>query len=116
MLKGAGCEEVYTNLFETSSVWQVFKVGVSSVPWDSLEVKKIIKVKFLWIIAATTGCFYEWVNVFLEKRPRDVFRGTFSQILVPKWFHNGFVYIRQNDGSQFLDITYTRRLKESKIF
>ena len=32
MLKGAGCEEVYTNLFETSSVWQVFKVGVSSVP------------------------------------------------------------------------------------
>ena len=32
MLKGAGCEEVYTNLFETSSVWQVFKVGLSSVP------------------------------------------------------------------------------------
>ena len=31
-LKGAGCKEVYTNLFETSSVWQVFKVGVSSVP------------------------------------------------------------------------------------
>ena len=30
MLKGAGCEEVYTNLFETSSAWQVFKVGVSS--------------------------------------------------------------------------------------
>ena len=32
MLKGAGCEEVYTNLFETSSAWQVFKVGVSSKP------------------------------------------------------------------------------------
>ena len=32
MLKGAGCEEVYTNLFETSSAWQVFKVGVSSMP------------------------------------------------------------------------------------
>ena len=31
-LKGTGCEEVYTNLFETSSVWQVFKMGVSSVP------------------------------------------------------------------------------------
>ena len=31
-LNGAGCEEVYTNLFETSSVWQVFKVGVSNVP------------------------------------------------------------------------------------
>ena len=32
MLKGAGCEEVYTNLFEISSAWQVFKVVVSSVP------------------------------------------------------------------------------------
>ena len=32
ILKCAGCEEVYTNLFETSSAWQVFKVGVSSVP------------------------------------------------------------------------------------
>ena len=30
MLKGAGCEGVHTNLFETSSAWQVFKVGVSS--------------------------------------------------------------------------------------
>ena len=28
MLKGAGCEEVYTNLFETSSAWKVFRVGV----------------------------------------------------------------------------------------
>ena len=32
MLKGAVCEEVYTNLFEASSAWQVFKVGVSSKP------------------------------------------------------------------------------------
>ena len=30
MLKGAGGEEVYTNFFETSSAWQVFRVGVSS--------------------------------------------------------------------------------------
>ena len=58
---------------------------------DSLDVKKIIKVKFLWIIAATTGHFYEWVSVFLEKRPRDVFRGTLSLVAVPKWFHNGFL-------------------------
>ena len=94
MLKGAGCEEVYTNLFETSSVWQVFKVGVSSVPWDSLEVKKIIKVKFLWIIAATAGRFYEWVSVFLEKGPRDVFRGTLTLVAVPKWFHNGFLFVK----------------------
>ena len=32
MLKEAGSEEVYTNLFETSSTWQLFKVGVSSKP------------------------------------------------------------------------------------
>ena len=32
LLKGASCEEVYTNLFEVSSAWQVFKVGVSSKP------------------------------------------------------------------------------------
>ena len=32
MFKGAGCEEVYANLFETSSASQVFKVGVSSRP------------------------------------------------------------------------------------
>ena len=32
MRKGAGYEEVYKNLFETSSAWQVFKVGVSSKP------------------------------------------------------------------------------------
>ena len=32
MLKGAGYEEVYKNLFEASSAWQVFKVGVSSKP------------------------------------------------------------------------------------
>ena len=29
MLKGVGCVEVYTNLFETSSASQVFKVGIS---------------------------------------------------------------------------------------
>ena len=84
MLKGTGCEEVYTNLFETSSAWQVFKVGVSRSlrrfpeGRDSLEVKKIIKLKFLSISAATmAGRFYEWVGVFLEKRARDVFCGTF---------------------------------------
>ena len=84
MLKGAGCKEVYTNLFETSSAWQVFKVGVSNKPSkvsvgrNSLAVKKMIKVKFLLITAATDGRFYEWVSLFLEKRPRDVFRGALS--------------------------------------
>ena len=32
ILKRTGCEEVYTNLFETSSAWKVFKVDVSSKP------------------------------------------------------------------------------------
>ena len=45
---------------------------------DSLEVKKIIKVKFLRIAAVTARRFYQWDSVFLEKRPRDVFRGTLS--------------------------------------
>ena len=58
---------------------------------NSLEVKKIIKVKFLWIITATAGRFYEWVSVFLDKRPRDVFRGILSLVAVPKWLHNGFL-------------------------
>ena len=56
---------------------------------DSLEVKKIIKVKFLWIIAATAGRFYEWESVFLEKHPRYVFRGTLSLVVVSRCFHNG---------------------------
>ena len=60
---------------------------------DSLEVKKIIKVKFLWIKAVATARFYEWVNVFLKKRPRDVFRGTLSLVAIPKWFQNGFLYL-----------------------
>ena len=61
-----------------------------SVGRDSIEVKKIIKVKFFWIIAATAGRFYVWVSVLLEKSPRDSFRGTLSLVAVPKWFHNGF--------------------------
>ena len=32
LLKGAGYEEVYINLFKTSGAWQVLKVGVSSKP------------------------------------------------------------------------------------
>ena len=69
----------------------VFQVCLRRFPVgrDSLEVKKIIKVKFLWIIAATTGRSYDWVSVFLGKRRRDVFRGTLSLVVVPKWFHNG---------------------------
>ena len=83
-LKGVGCAEVYTILFETSSVWQVFQVCFRRFPVgrDSLEVKKVITVKFLWIIAATAGRFYGWVSVFLEKHPGDVSRGTLSVVMV----------------------------------
>ena len=41
---------------------------------DSLEVKKSIKVEFLWIIAVTAGRFYECVSVFLEKRWQSVWK------------------------------------------
>ena len=70
-------------------VFQVcFRIAVRR---DSLEVKKIIKVKFLWIIAATAGRFYEWVKVLLAKRPRGAFRGTLGMVVAPKWFHKGFL-------------------------
>ena len=45
MLKGADCEEVYTNLFETSSAWQVFKVGVSSKPYKVSCRKRLLRSK-----------------------------------------------------------------------
>ena len=62
----------------------VFQVSFRRFPVgrDSLEVKKIIKVKFLWITAATAERFYDSVSVFLEKRPRDVCCGTLSEIVV----------------------------------
>ena len=68
--------QIYLRLpvFDKSLKW-VFQVCFRRFPVgrDSLEVKKIIKVKFLWITAATAGRFYEWVIVFLEKRPSDIF-------------------------------------------
>ena len=66
-------------MFRKCLKW-VFLVSLRRFPVerDSLEVKKIIKVKFLRIAAATARRFYQWDSVFLEKRPRDVFRGTLS--------------------------------------
>ena len=84
---------------------------------DSLEVKKIIKVKFLWITAATAGRFYEWVSVFLEKRPRDVFRGTLSLVAVPKWFHNGFLCLYSSKRWQSVSWSnLNKELNEIKYF
>ena len=45
MLKGAGYEEVYTNLFETSSAWQEFKVGISSKPYKVSCRKRLLRSK-----------------------------------------------------------------------
>ena len=77
----------------------VFQVWLRRFPVgrDALEVKKIIKVNFLWGIAATARRFYEWESVFLEKHPRYVFRGTLSLFAIPN--------IRQNDDNQFREIT-----------
>ena len=36
------------------------------------------------IIAATTGRFYEWVSVFLEKGQGNVSCGTLSMVVAPK--------------------------------
>ena len=74
----------------------MFKVCLRGFPVgrDSLEVKKIIKLKFLWIIAATAGLFYDWESVFLEKHSRYVFCGTLSLVPVPKCFHNGFLFVK----------------------
>ena len=69
----------------------VFQVCLRTFPVerDSLEVKKIIKVKFLWIIAAMAGRFYEWESVL--KHLMYVFRGTLNLVGVPKCFHNDFL-------------------------
>ena len=56
-----------------------------SIGRDSLEVKKIIKVKFLWITVATARRFYEWVSVFLEKRPRVIFELDCGPKVIPQW-------------------------------
>ena len=44
-----------------------------------LEIKEIS-----WIVAATTGRFYDWVDVVLGKRPMDVSHGNLSLIVAHK--------------------------------
>ena len=96
--KGAGCADVYLRLpvFGKCLKW-VFQVCLRRFPVgrDSLEVKKIIKVKFLWVTAAEAGRFYEWVSVFLEKHPRDVSRGALSMVMViPQWIFM-FIFVKK---------------------
>ena len=95
-LNGAGCEEVYTNLFETSSVWQVFKVGVSSVPWKVSYEKRLFRSKKdyqgqILVNYSCHGWTFKWESLFLEKHRRYVFRVTLSLVVVPKCFHNSFL-------------------------
>ena len=80
---------------------------------DSLVVKIISKIKFLWIIAATAGCFYEWESVFLEKHPRYVFRGTLSLVAVPKYFNNGFLCLCSSKRWQSVSWDYLDSLNLS---
>ena len=82
---------------------------------DSLEVKKIIKVKFLWIIATTAGRSFDWVSVFLEKRPRNVF----VVLWVWLWSLSDYTmafYVRQNDDNQFRKYNLDKELNEIKDF
>ena len=78
-LKGAGCEEVYTNLFETSSVWQVFKVGASSVPQKVSCRKSLLRsIKDnqgqILVNCSCHGWMLLWVGeCVLEKTPKVCF-------------------------------------------
>ena len=104
------CADVYTNLLRLSVFGKylrwVFQVCFRRFPVgrDSLEVKWIIKVKFLWIKAATAGRFYEWVSVFFKKRKKERLPwvrlrplGNSTMIF--------YVYIPQKDENQLRDIT-----------
>ena len=87
----------------------------SPVGKGSLEVKKIVKVKFLWIIVATAEGFSEWVSVFLEKRKKERLSWVWLWPLSDSTM-DFYIYIGQKDDSQFCDITYTSSITESKIF
>ena len=87
----------------------------SPVGKGSLEIKKIVKVKFLWIIVATAEGFSEWVSVFLEKRKKERLSWVWLWPLSDSTM-DFYIYIGQKDDSQFCDITYTSSITESKIF
>ena len=45
---------------------------VFQIPSNRRKKQQLFKVKLFWIIAATTGWFFGWVAVFLEKRSLHV--------------------------------------------
>ena len=75
-LKEADCKEVYTNLFETSSVCQVFKVGASSVPQKVSCRKSLLRsIKDnqgqILVNCSCHGWTFLWVGeCVLEKTPK----------------------------------------------
>ena len=105
--KGSGCAEVYTNLFETSSVWQVFNVGVSSVLQTFACEKRLLisKKDYQGQILVMSGWVCSWKNA----------QGMF--LAVPwVWLWplsdstmSFYVYIRQKDDKQLCDITWSNQ-------
>ena len=78
-LKEADCKEVYKNLFGTSSVWQVFKVGASSVPQKVSCRKSLLRsIKDnqgqILVNCSCHGWTFLWVGeCVLEKTPKVCF-------------------------------------------
>ena len=119
--KGAGCAKFYKNLFETPVldkclkwVFQVcfcvsFKCGKRL-----FRSKKDYQVQ-MWIIASSTGRFFEWVSVFLEKRKKERLPWVWFWPLSDSTMAF-FVYICQKDDNQFRDTTYTQSITEPNIF
>ena len=78
-LKGAGCEEVYTSLFETSSVWQVFKVGVSNVPRKRLLISKKDYQGQILVNCSCHGWTFLWLGErVIGKTPKGCFSWYFE--------------------------------------
>ena len=94
-LKGVGCPEVYTNLFKTSGVWQVFKVGVPNVPYKLFCRKGLLTSKRdyqgqILVNYSCHGCTFVWVGeCVLGKMPKGCFSwylefGCGSKV-IPQW-------------------------------
>ena len=104
-LKGAGCEEVCTNLFETSSAWPVFKVGVSSVPLKVSCRKRLLRGKQDYQGQILVNCsWHRWTFLWVGQcvlgkiPPRGAFRGTLSLLRsLSDSSMDFYIYIRQNN-------------------
>ena len=100
-LKETGCEEVYRNLFETSSVLQVFKVGVSSVP-KKVSCRKRLFTSKKRLDVSMSEWLCSWNNA------RWMFF-VVPWVCLPSLSDSTtmafYIYIHQNNDNQFPDIT-----------